>query len=124
MSVVIRLSRQGRTHRAFYRITVADSRKAATGRFLAQIGWFDPNVKPAKVSIDESSALQWLQNGAQPTETVRSIFHDQGIMEKLTQVRRGKKPEDVTAVVKPSTKKKVKVHKKAREAAAKAAPAV
>lgn len=121
MAVVIRLARQGRTHRAFYRITVADSRKAATGRFLAQIGWYEPHANPPKVEVDEAQTIQWLKNGAQPTETVRAILHRKGILEKVTQIRRGKKPEEVAAKPKAPVKKKAKVHKKAKEAAAKAA---
>lgn len=123
MAVVIRLARQGRSHRAFYRITVADSRKAATGKFLAQIGWFDPHGNPTKVQVDEHSAVQWIQNGAQPTESVRSLFHDLGIMDKVTQVRRGKKADEVVASPKARSKRKPKVHKKVREAAAKEAEA-
>lgn len=121
MAVVIRLARQGRTHSAFYRISVADSRKAATGKFLAQIGWYNPHATSNKIQVDEHSAIQWLQNGAQPSESVRSLFHDLGIMEKYAQVRRGKKPEEVSAVAKAPAKRKAKVHKKAKEAAAKAA---
>jgi small subunit ribosomal protein S16 len=123
LAVVIRLARQGRKHAAFYRITVADSRRAATGKFLAQIGWFNPHAAEAKVHVDEPNAIKWMQNGAQPTESVRSLFHKLGIMEKYAEVRRGKKPENVVTVARPETKRKPKVHKKAKEAAAKAAAA-
>lgn len=122
MAVVIRLARQGRSHSAFYRITVADSRKAATGKFLAQIGWFNPHGTPTKVDVDQNAALRWLQNGAQPTDSVVTLFKNLGILEKLAEIRRGKKPEDVTTRVRV-TKRKPKLHKKVKEAAAKEAAA-
>ncbi len=127
MPVVIRLSRQGHTHRPFYRITVADSRKAATGKFLQHIGYYDPAQNPPTLKVDESSALKWMSVGAQPSDTVRSLFQHQGIMDKFAKVKAGKVAADVTG--KPvawKPRNKPKLHKKKKEALAalaKAAPA-
>jgi small subunit ribosomal protein S16 len=74
LAVVIRLARMGKTHKPFYRITVADSRASATGKFLEQIGHYDPSLNPPDIKVNEASALKWLKNGAQPSDTVRSLF--------------------------------------------------
>jgi small subunit ribosomal protein S16 len=118
LSVVIRLSRQGKRHSPFYRIAVADSRKAATGKFLQHIGYYDPKANPPILKVDEESALKWLGVGAQPSDTVRSLFAHQGLMDKFTKVRHGKKGAEVTSKAKP-WKPKTKLHKKKKEAQAK-----
>lgn len=118
MAVVIRLARMGKTHKPFYRITVADSRAAATGKFLEQIGHYDPNLNPPAIKVDEASALKWLKNGAQPSDTVRSLFYRQGLMEKSTLTRKGKATADAALKTRESFQaKKPKVHKKAKEKA-------
>src|SRR5690606_10419282 len=115
----------GKTHKPFYRITVADSRAAATGKFLEQIGHYDPNINPPAIKVNEASALKWLKNGAQPSDTVRTLFYRQGIMEKFALTATGKAAAD--AALKPRDSfqaKKPKVHKQAKakaDAAAKAA---
>ena len=129
MPVVIRLSRQGKRHSPFFRIAVADSRKAATGKFLQHIGYYDPKANPPILKVDESSALKWLGVGAQPSDTVRSLFAHLGVMDKFTKARHGK--QDATGKAKPwKAASKPKLHKKKKEAlakekeaAAKAAPA-
>lgn len=123
MSVVIRLSRQGHRHRPFYRITVADQRKAATGRFLQHIGYYDPSANPPVLKVDEPSAVKWMQVGAQPSDTVRSLFHHQGIMDKFAKIKGGKATIESASKAISWKAKKPKVHKKKKEAAAKAAPA-
>ena len=123
MSVVIRLSRQGHRHRPFYRITVADQRKAATGKFLQHIGYYDPAANPPTLKVDEPSALKWMQVGAQPSDTVRSLFHHQGIMDKFAKIKGGKATIESASKSIAWKAKKPKVHKKKKEAAAKAAPA-
>ena len=80
--VKIRLTRVGRTHAAFYRLIVADSRRARDGKFIEIIGKYQPVVKGTQVTVDEERALYWLNNGAQPTETVRALLRKQGILEK------------------------------------------
>ncbi len=121
MSVVIRLSRQGHRHRPFFRITVADSRKAATGRFLQHIGYYDPAQNPPTLEVDEASALKWLEVGAQPSDTVRSLFQHKGVMDKMAKVKKGKPAAEVTGkVVAWKPRSKPKLHKKKKEALAKA----
>jgi small subunit ribosomal protein S16 len=120
LPVVIRLSRQGHRHRPFYRITVADSRKAATGKFLQHIGYYDPAQNPPTLKVDETSALKWMSVGAQPSDTVRSLFQHSGIMDKQAQVKSGKAAADVIGkAVAWKPRNKPKLHKKAKEELAK-----
>ena len=78
--VKIRLTRIGRTHDAFYRIIVADSRRARDGKFIEIIGRYQPTMKDNQVELQKERALYWLTQGAQPTETVRSILRKQGVL--------------------------------------------
>lgn len=83
MAVKIRLQRMGSKKKPFYRIVVADSRAAAnSGKIIERIGYYNPVTEPATVELDEETALKWLQNGAQPSDTVRSLLSNAGIMEK------------------------------------------
>ncbi len=79
MAVKIRLKRMGKKRKPFYRIIVADSRAPRDGRFIDEIGTYDPNIEPAEVKIDEEGAKKWLGNGAKPTETVARLFKNAGI---------------------------------------------
>ncbi len=79
MAVKIRLKRMGKKKKPFYRIVVADSRSPRDGRFIEEIGTYDPNIEPAEVKIDEEGAKKWLGNGAKPTETVARLFKNAGI---------------------------------------------
>ncbi len=79
MAVKIRLRRMGQKKAPFYRIIVADSRSPRDGRFIDEIGTYDPNVEPAAVKIDADAAKKWLDNGAQPTEVVARLFKNAGI---------------------------------------------
>ena len=72
--VKIRLRRMGAKKAPFYRVVVADSRFARDGRFIEEIGYYDPTKNPSVVKIDEEKAKQWLSNGAQPTDTVRALL--------------------------------------------------
>ncbi|WP_042356259.1 30S ribosomal protein S16 [Bacillus rubiinfantis] len=83
MAVKIRLKRMGAKKTPFYRIVVADSRSPRDGRFIETVGTYNPVAEPAKIEINEELALQWLQNGAKPSDTVRNLFSKQGIMEKF-----------------------------------------
>ena len=78
--VKIRLRRMGGHKKPFYRIVVADSRAPRDGRFIEEIGYYDPMKKPADIKIDEEKAKKWLGTGAQPTDTVRSLFQKNGIV--------------------------------------------
>lgn len=80
MAVKIRLKRIGAKKAPFYRIVVADARYPRDGRFIEEIGTYDPLKDPAAVMIDGEAALKWISNGAQPTDTVRALFKKQGII--------------------------------------------
>ena len=79
MAVKIRLRRMGQTKAPFYRIVVADARAPRDGRFIDEIGTYDPTKNPTEYHVDEEAAKKWLANGAQPTETVARIFKNAGI---------------------------------------------
>ena len=80
MAVKIRLRRMGAKKSPFYRVVVADSRYPRDGRFIEEIGTYNPLTDPATVKIDAELAKKWLGNGAQPTDTVRALLKKQGIM--------------------------------------------
>ncbi len=82
MAVKIRLRRMGAKKAPFYRVVVADSRYPRDGRFIEEIGYYNPTTEPATIKIDAEAAKKWIGNGAQPTDTVRSILKNQGIIEK------------------------------------------
>ena len=79
MAVKIRLKRMGQKTAPFYRIVVADARSPRDGRFIEEIGTYDPNQEPSAFKVDEEAAKKWLNNGAQPTEVVGKIFKAAGI---------------------------------------------
>ena len=79
MAVKIRLRRMGQKKAPFYRIVVADSRSPRDGKFIEEIGYYDPTKEPSVIKVDEEAAKKWLNNGAQPTETVARIFKHVGI---------------------------------------------
>ena len=79
MAVKIRLKRLGEKKSPFYRVIVADSRSPRNGRFIEEIGTYDPNQEPSVFKVDEEAAKKWLNNGAQPTEMVGKIFKAAGI---------------------------------------------
>ena len=79
MAVKIRLKRMGKKKAPFYRIVVADSRSPRDGRFIEEIGYYDPTKDPSVIKVDEEAAKKWLNNGAQPTEMVGKIFKVAGI---------------------------------------------
>ncbi|MBA4544021.1 MULTISPECIES: 30S ribosomal protein S16 [Thermoactinomyces] len=83
MAVKIRLRRMGAKKAPFYRVVVADSRAPRDGRSIDEIGYYNPTTQPATVKIDEEKALKWLANGAQPSDTVRSLFRQEGILQKV-----------------------------------------
>jgi len=83
MAVRIRLKRMGAHKRPYYRIVVSDSRSPRDGRFIEEIGTYNPLVAPAAVTIDEEKALKWLHNGAQASDTVRSLLSKAGILKKF-----------------------------------------
>ena len=74
MAVKIRLRRMGSKKAPFYRVVVADSRYPRDGRFIEQIGYYNPLTDPVEINIDAEKAQQWIKNGAQPTDTVRALL--------------------------------------------------
>ncbi len=82
MSVKIRLARHGKKNYSFYHIVVADSRAPRDGRFIELIGTYNPNTNPASITLNNERALQWLGNGAQPTDTCRRILSYKGVLLK------------------------------------------
>ncbi|MCX7746518.1 MAG: 30S ribosomal protein S16 [Clostridia bacterium] len=81
MAVKIRLKRMGAKKNPFYRVVVADSRYPRDGRFIEEIGTYNPLVEKDQVSINNEKAAQWLKNGAQPTDTVRSLLKKVGVIQ-------------------------------------------
>jgi small subunit ribosomal protein S16 len=90
MAVRIRLKRIGAHKAPFYRVVVSDSRSPRDGRFIEEIGTYNPVSNPAIVNIDEEKALKWLSTGAQASDTVRSLFSKAGLMTKFHELKQGK----------------------------------
>jgi len=90
MAVKLRLKRMGAKQKPFYRIVAADSRSPRDGRFIETVGTYDPNTNPATINVNEDLAMKWLKDGAQPTDTVRSILSGVGIMKKLHESKNNK----------------------------------
>ena len=88
MAVKLRLKRMGSKQKPFYRIVAADARSPRDGRFIETVGTYNPIKKPAEVKINEELALIWLNNGALPTDTVRSILSKEGIMAKYAEQKK------------------------------------
>ncbi len=91
MSVKLRLQRHGRKGKPFYHIVAADARTRRDGRFIERVGFYNPNTEPATVEIDRYKAIKWLLNGAQPTDTVRTILSVTGTLYKKHLMRGIKK---------------------------------
>ena len=113
MAVKLRLKKMGAKGRPFYRIVASDSRSPRDGRFLDTVGTYNPIMKDAPVTVDEEKALYWLGNGAQPTDTVRSILSKQGIMKKFADskkktAKKAPKKESAKTESKKATKKSEK----------------
>ena len=81
MAVKIRLKRMGAKKAPFYRIVVADSRSPRDGRFIEELGYYNPMTNPIEIKVDSEKAQTWIKNGAQPTETVKSLLKKSGIIE-------------------------------------------
>ena len=91
MSVKIRLKRMGSKKRPFYRIVVADSRSPRDGRFIETVGTYNPLTEPEQVTLKEEAIMNWLSNGAKPSDTVRNILSKQGVMKKFHEAKFSKK---------------------------------
>ena len=80
MAVKIRLRRMGAKKAPFYRVVVADSRYPRDGRFIEEIGYYDPTKEPSVVKVDADKAKTWIANGAQPTDTVKELLKKNGVL--------------------------------------------
>ena len=115
MAVAIRLRRMGAKKRPMYRFVATDSRMPRDGRFIEILGHYNPIERPAKVMVKEEKVYYWLKQGAVPSDTVKSLFRQIGLLRKWEMVQKG---EDVSQIVlttqlKERTKKKKKKAKKA-----------
>ena len=90
MAVKIRLKRMGAKKAPFFRVVVADSRSPRDGRFIDNIGTYNPLTTPAEINIDKEAAKKWLNNGAIPTDTVRNLFSKAGILKEFSEEKKGK----------------------------------
>ena len=90
MAVKLRLLGMGAKKAPFYRIVAADSRAPRDGRFIELLGTYDPRTNPAKVTIKEEEVLKWLNNGAQPSDTVKNLLSKEGIIKKFADSKSGK----------------------------------
>lgn len=88
MAVKLRLKRMGSKQKPFYRVVAADSRSPRDGRFIETVGTYNPIKGAEQISIDEEKALNWLNNGAQPTDTVKNILSRAGIMAKYAESKK------------------------------------
>ena len=85
MATRIRLKRLGAKKNPFYRLVVADSRSPRDGKFIEEIGYYDPTTNPAVIKVDEERALYWLKTGAQPSETAKSLLNKAGVIARLSE---------------------------------------
>lgn len=118
MATIFRLQRGGRKNRSYFRIMVADSAQKRDGRFLEEVGTYDPLSVPASIQLKEASILEWLAKGATPSDTVKSIFRRHGLLAKHGAVLAGQDPATVGNTVKTEKAKKPQPSKKALAKAA------
>ncbi len=111
MSVKIRLTRIGRHKDPFFRIVAADSRFARDGRYIEQIGYFDPEKGVENAVIDEELAMKWLNLGATPSDTVKAVFNRKGLLVKYAASKKPAKKAEKKAA-KPAAEKKQAAEKK------------
>lgn len=90
MSVKIRMRRMGSKRKPFYRLVVADSRMPRDGRFIEEVGFYNPLSDNDSVKLDEEKVFAWLQKGAQPSDTVRSLLSKAGLMKKYHEAKYNK----------------------------------
>jgi len=88
MALKIRLKRMGMKKAPFYRLVVAEASSPRDGRFVEEIGYYDPTKQPAVLKVDEDKALNWLLKGATPTDTARSLLSQAGVMKRLDEAKK------------------------------------
>lgn len=89
--VKLRLRRMGAINRPFYRIVAVDSRKKRDGAYLEAVGYYDPKSEPLTLRVDAEKIIKWLEVGAQPTDTVKSLFKKAGVMEQWHNLKQSRK---------------------------------
>jgi len=115
LAVHLRLLRRGAKKQAFYRIVATDSRRARDGRFLEIIGTYNPIVKPAEVKVFEDKLTKWLNQGAQPSDTVKTLLTQIGFIEKYHKAKKGEDVSEIT--LKNFIKERPKKTRKKKKAA-------
>ena len=90
MAVKLRLTRMGAKKKPVYRIVASDSRRPRDGQYIELVGTYNPLTQPATINVNEEVALKWLNNGAQPSDTVRNILSKEGIMKQFHESKQGK----------------------------------
>lgn len=115
MAVHIRLRRTGAKKQAHYRIVAADSRSPRDGRFLERLGTYNPIAKPAQVSVFEDKLTKWLDQGAVPSQTVKSLLTQIGFIEKYQKAKKGEDVSEIT--LKATIKERAKKTRKMKKAA-------
>ena len=95
MAVKIRLKRMGTKKRPFYRIVATDSRNRRDGRFIEELGYYDPLTNPPNIKVEEELIFKWLKNGAIPSENVEGLMRRTGTLKKWTLVKEGVAPEQL-----------------------------
>lgn len=114
MSAVIRLTRFGKRHVPIYRVVVVDNRKARDGQFIEQVGFFNPNTAKPDIRFEQEKVLKWLGVGAQPSDTVRSLLKQVGIMDIFHAAKAGRSVEGKVAVPRALKEKPKKLGPKAK----------
>ena len=89
MAVRIRLARHGKKKAPFYRLVVADSRSPRDGRFIEQLGTYNPMTDPADIRVEEERAIHWLSKGALPSDTARALLRKAGVLDKFLSAKHG-----------------------------------
>jgi len=105
LSVKIRLKRMGSKKKPFYRVVVADSRRARDGRFIEILGYYDPLKDPAEVKVDEDKVWEWMDKGARPSENVKNLLKHEGIMERWRLHTEGIAVTEMDAIIEERRKK-------------------
>lgn len=100
MAVRLRLRRMGKKKQPFYRIVAIDSRVARDGKYLENLGNYNPIKNPHELTVHVDRALYWLQNGAQPSDTVRSLFRKKGVLLRWDLMKRGKSEAEIESEIK------------------------
>ncbi len=100
MAVRLRLRRMGKKKKPFYRIVAIDGREARQGKYLENLGYYNPVPQVTELEVKVDRALYWLQNGAQPSDTVRSLFRKKGVMLRYSLLKNGKSTEEIDSEVK------------------------